>query len=214
MISPISKNKVEYDIKTYSYRYHQKDKNDKKTKISVAAGAAIGTLLPLALFAKKQKVNPFKLHYGLKELLIVSTAGIAGGTIAGMAVGKKEHRKQKLNEGVFQFMNSSVPAVLTAAILALSSKVKALNNNSFKIAGTLLGVFAGMQVAAFLSNKINDPQDKVPDRKLTLKDSVANVDDVFGALVLAKIPIAQKLHVEKILPAIFAWCGYRAGNSN
>ena len=91
---------------------------------------------------------------------------------------------------------------------------KALNNNSFKIAGTLLGVFAGMQVAAFLSNKINDPQDKVPDRKLTLKDSVANVDDVFGALVLAKIPIAQKLHVEKILPAIFSWCGYRAGNSN
>ena len=64
------------------------------------------------------------------------------------------------------------------------------------------------------SNKINDPHDKVPDRKLTFKDSIANIDDALGVLILAKVPIAEKLHVDKTLPAIYSWCGYRAGISN
>ena len=89
-----------------------------------------------------------------------------------------------------------------------------LNNNTFKISGTLAGLLAGMPIAAALSNKINDPHDKVPDRKLTIKDSIANIDDAIGVLVLTKVPIAEKLHVDKILPVIFSWCGYRAGMSN
>ena len=40
------------------------------------------------------------------------------------------------------------------------------------------------------------------------------MDDALGALVVAKIPVVDKLHLEKIMPAIFAWCGYRAGESN
>ena len=71
-----------------------------------------------------------------------------------------------------------------------------------------------MHLAAKLSNKINDPQDKVPDRKLTFKDSIANIDDALGVLILAKVPIAEKLHIDKTLPAIYSWCGYRAGISN
>lgn len=73
---------------------------------------------------------------------------------------------------------------------------------------------AGMKVAADLSNLINDPKDLVPDRKLTIKDAAANIDDALGIFVLAKMPFAKYLHVEKILPAIYSWCGYRAGESN
>ena len=45
-----------------------------------------------------------------------------------------------------------------------------------------------------------------------MKDALANVDDAFGAFSIAKIPMADK--VEKILPLIYVWCGYRAGQSN
>ena len=127
---------------------------------------------------------------------------------------EKEHSKQKLNEGIFQFMNAAVPTVICGGVLKLGDKFKKLDNLPFKIGGTIVGLVAGMHIAAAMSNKINDPQDKVPDRKLTIKDSIANIDDAIGVLVLAKVPIVEKLHIEKILPVIFSWCGYRAGMSN
>ena len=217
MLTRVSGNKVEYDISTYkinTYRNHRKEKTDNNIKFMVATGSSVSTLLPLVLIAKKQNVKIYNIKYGIKELLSTSTCGIAGGTLTGLALDKKEYRKQKLNEGVFQFMNSTVPTLICAGLLALSDKFSSLNNTAFKISGTLFGLFAGMHLAATLSNKINDPYDKVPDRKLTIKDSIANIDDAFGALVLAKVPIAEKLHADKILPVIFSWCGYRAGVSN
>jgi hypothetical protein len=68
-----------------------------------------------------------------------------------------------------------------------------------------------MPLAAAVANKITDPNDFEADRKINAKDLVVNLDDALGALVLAKIPIVDKLHAEKLLPAIYAWCGYRAG---
>ena len=79
------------------------------------------------------------------------------------------------------------------------------------IAATIL---VGMHGAASLSNIICDPKDRHPDRKLSLLDSLANIDDLFGVLVLAKFPIVDKLHLDKILPIIYTFCGYRAGKSN
>lgn len=71
-----------------------------------------------------------------------------------------------------------------------------------------------MLLASKLANFINDPYDKVPDRKLTLKDSIANIDDSVGILVVSKVPLTDKLQIEKTLPAIYGLCGYRAGMSN
>lgn len=45
-----------------------------------------------------------------------------------------------------------------------------------------------------------------------MKDAIANIDDALGAFAIAKVPFADK--VEKIIPLIFVWCGYRAGQSN
>lgn len=73
------------------------------------------------------------------------------------------------------------------------------------------GLLIGMYGAASLSNLICDPYDKVPDRKLTLLDCIANVDDALGVLVLAKFPCADKLHLERTLPFVYSYCGYRAG---
>lgn len=171
-------------------------------------------------FAKKQNglkkiLDIFKIKYELKEVIALSSASIAGGALTGIAVDKKTNRKQKINEGVFQFMNATVPTMLVGGAMELiKDNEKYKNSKSVKVAAIVTGLIAGMPLAAFISNIINDPKDKEPDRKLTLKDSIINMDDALGALVVAKIPVVDKLHLEKIMPAIFAWCGYRAGESN
>lgn len=208
MISPIKSSKIEYDIRTY--RNHRKEPVDKSAKYKVAAGAVTGTVLPMLFIAKKQKTNIFKLKYNTKEMLMLSSGAIIGGLAAGLITGKKEHRKQKMNEGVFQFLNATVPTLLTASLYSLTKKSK----TPVKVIGTLTGLVGGMFLASKLANIINDPYDKVPDRKLTLKDSVANIDDAIGILVVTKVPIADKLQVDKALPAVYGLCGYRAGMSN
>ena len=204
--------RIDYDIRTY--RYHRKEAASKSTKAQIAAGAVVGTLVPALIFAKRQNASLFKMKYGLKEMFTTSSSAIGCGLAAGMLFDKKENHKQKLNEGVFQFMNSTVPMFLTAGIYSLCDKIKPLQNKFAKAIGTLIGLVGGMHLAAKVSNIINDPHDKVPDRKLTLKDSVANIDDAVGVLVLSKVPVAQKLQVEKILPVIYSLCGYRAGTSS
>ena len=164
--------------------------------------------------AKKQKVNIFKLKYNTKEMLMLSSGAILGGLAAGLITGKKEHRKQKIHEGVFQFINATVPTFLTASLFSLTKKFKNLNNLPYKVASALIGLVGGMFLASKLANVINDPYDKVPDRKLTLKDSIANIDDAIGILIVTKVPLADKLHIEKLLPAVYSLCGYRAGMSN
>ena len=209
MLAPITGQKVEYDIRTYkSYRTHQVEKTDANTKTKIAAGSIVGTIIPMALLAKSQKCKLYNIKYGVKEMILVSAGSIAGGLASGVLFDKKEHKKQKINESVFQFMNASVPPLLTSALYSFSKNIK------YRIASTIVGLFGGMHIAAKLSNIINDPHDKVPDRKLSFKDSIANIDDALGVLILAKVPIAEKLHVDKTLPAIYSWCGYRAGISN
>ncbi|MBS4759627.1 MAG: hypothetical protein KHX03_02890 [Clostridium sp.] len=201
-------------------RYHRIEKTDNKTASVIAASSILSTLVPMAFFAKKQfgKVNLknlIKIKYELPEMLCVSAGSITGGVVSGLVADKKADKKRKINEGVFQFMNATVPTLLVGGALKLledNSKYK--NSKPVKVAAVATGLIAGMPLAAFLSNLINDPKDKEPDRKLTLKDSIINMDDAIGALVLADFPLIKHLHIEKIMPAIFAWCGYRAGQSN
>ena len=77
-----------------------------------------------------------------------------------------------------------------------------------------VGLLVGMYGSAALSNIICDPKDIHPDRKLNVKDALANMDDALGILVLAKFPLVNKLKINYVLPFIFAACGYRAGKSN
>ena len=209
---PKKKIKRKFDIATY--RYHQKEDLSVNSKLKIGFGAALGTIIPMFFLAKHQNKNMFKLHFGLKEMVLVSLGSIAGGVGAGLAVDKKEHAKQKLNEGVFQFLNASLPPLLVMPAIKGCEKVKTLNNMTTKAIATVGVLFGGMKIAATLSNVINDPKDLEPDRKLTFKDALANIDDALGIFVLAKMPFAKYLHAEKLLPAIYGWCGYRAGESN
>lgn len=184
-------------------------------KYQAATGSLIGTTIPLLLMMKKQGVkNPFKVKYGLKDMLILSGAPIIGGVSVGMIGNDAETNLGKSWEGVFQFLNAAIPTWLAGAALRLCETTPAINNIPAKIASILGAVLTGMYGAAELSNKICDPKDKHPDRNLTLKDALANMDDLVGVFVLAKFPMADKLHIEKLLPLIYSYCGYRAGKSN
>lgn len=196
-------------------RNHSSREETTKDKLQAGIGAVLGTIIPMAVMMKRQGVkNPFKLEYGLREMLILSATSIMGGVGAGM-IGNDTHSNwNKSREGVFQFMNAAIPTWLAAATLRWCETTPKMNNNFSKIMVTAATILVGMQGAASVSNKICDPKDERPDRKLTFLDSLANIDDLVGVLVLAKVPIVKALHIDKLLPAIYAFCGYRAGKSN
>ena len=200
-----------------NYRYHNSEAVETHTKVKALTGSLVGAGISAALLAKTQKLklsNPmnfFKLKYGVKEMIAVSSLSIIGGVLGGMIGSDK--KKEKMDEGVFQFMNATVPLLFVHPATKLVDNSKNLKNNKFvRLAAIGAALLTGMKSAAMISNYINDPNDKVPDRKLTLKDAVANIDDAVGAFAIAKLPFADK--IEKIIPFIFVWCGYRAGQSN
>ena len=184
-------------------------------KIKAGIGSVAGTVLPMILMMKKQKVkNPFKLNYGLQEIIGMSASSIIGGVAVGMIGEDKKTNENKLKEGLVQFMNASIPTWIVGGVLKLCESSKHFNNIPGKIMSIAGGLIVGMYGAASVSNLICDPFDKRPDRKLTFKDCLINIDDALGVLVLAKFPCADKLHFERLLPFIFAYCGYRSGKSN
>ena len=210
------KTHLTYAVPRRSYRNHNREVVETHTKIKSFLGALTGVALSTGLVAKNQKINLakpmnfFKLKYGVKEMIAISGLGIVGGVIGGMIGSDK--KKEKMNEGVFQFMNATVPLLLVHPVTQLIDKSKYKNNLPIRIGAIFATLLAGMKGAAVLSNFINDPKDKVPDRKLTMMDSIANIDDAVGAFSIAKIPVISQL--EKVLPIIFVWCGYRAGKNN
>ena len=147
-------------------------------------------------------------------MVALSLGGIIGGITGGSLKSTKQERTKKSKEGVFQFLNMAMPASCVAGAIKICDKVERLNNVPAKIAGTVLGMATGIFSGVKLSNKIVDPKDKEPDRKLTIKDSVANLDDAVGILVLADVKAAKKIKIERALPLIYTYCGYRAGNCN
>ena len=215
-----------------TFRYHNKVKSDTFTKTKAVVGAALGATAAVAVMAKKQHVKPWNIEYGLGELIGLAASAITGGVAVGSIGASKEDKKEKRAEGLFQFLNSALPAALvTGGIKMLSSSAK-YNTPIVKGSMTVVGLLLGMQLASNLTNKITDPHNKVTDRKLGFKDALANIDDALGVFVILKPKKAgavgeavettskktaswlQHVKIENILPVVAAWCGYRAGQTN
>ena len=204
-----NKSVSKHRVRTYNRDISKAD----KTKALI--GSTIGTVLPILFMMKKQGVkNPLKLKYGMWDMIGVSAGSIVGGVGAGLIAEDKKVQKNRLKEGLFQFMIASIPTWIVGGVVSLCENSKKYNNKRNKILSVVGGLLVGMYGAAALSNVIVDPKDKHPDRKLSFKDALANIDDGIGALALAKIPIVEKLNIGRFLPIIYAACGYRAGQSN
>ena len=201
------------NFQQFQKKYKQPNSKKSNTKAKALIGATIGTILPLAIMMKNQKTkNPLKLDYKLKDILVLSASSIAGGMLGGMYKENNEVKKNKFKEGVFQLLNASLPAISVAGMLKLCKKQK-INNIPCKIGAVASGIAFGMFAAIKSANKIFDPHDIHPDRKIGPKDFIASADDAVGALALGKFPIIKTLHLDKALPLAFGYCGYRAGKA-
>ena len=202
-------NKANYRVRSYNREISKED------KIKALVGSTIGTVVPILFMMKKQKVkNPLKLKYGMWDMINTAAGSIIGGVGFGLIDENEKVRKNRLKEGLFQFMNASIPTWIVGGVVSLCENNEKYNNKWCKILSVAGGLLVGMYGSAALSNLITDPKDKYPDRKLSLKDALAHIDDGIGALALAKIPIVEKLNIGRFLPIIYAACGYRAGQSN
>lgn len=218
MLAPIQNN---YPDKTFRY-FGFKSKNDHffsipKRKpltlsehLSITAGTLVGTAIPIIQFCKKQKVSVKKLKYSEKEMILLSTGSITGGVIGGICSDRTTNPKYKIREGIFQFFNAIVPTLMIKPILKTCEKFKPLNNTKAKAIAILGGIFSGMLIGAEISNRINRTNNK-NKRKVKFIDTIANIDVISGALIMAKFPFIGKLGVEKFLPLFYMWTGYESG---
>ena len=163
------------------------------------------------MMKEKNIKNPLKLEYCAKEMLLMTGSSIIGGTIAGMFNENRETRKNKFKEGVFQFLNATLPTIGVASGLKLCARQKNFDCAPYKILSVMAGIAVGMFSALKLSNFIFDPKDEKPDRKFSPKDCLSSIDDTIGALALAKFPLTNAIQLNKALPLIYGYCGYRAG---
>ena len=196
----------------------QKNPENKMTatdKLKAATGSITGVLIPLSMFMKKQNVkNPFNVKYKVKEMLTMAACGNIGGILLSSIGERKEDKLKKWKEGAFQMTLTSIPMLLVDNIIAFCEKSKnpKINNNLTKIAGSIAGVAIGSNTAIYIFNKLRGGKDvKKPERELKLIDMIANLDDAVAVCVLAKIPFADKIHIERALPFIYSFCGYRSG---
>lgn len=186
-----------------------------KDKLKAGIGSVTGVMIPLSIFMKKQHTkNPFKVKYKVANMLTMAACGNAGGILLSSIGEPKEDKLKKWKEGAFQMTLTSIPMLLVDGVISLCEKSKnpKINNNLTKIAGSIAGVAIGSNTAIYIFNKLRGGKDvKKPERELKLVDMIANLDDAVAVCVLAKIPFADKIHIERALPFIYSFCGYRSG---
>lgn len=223
--------------KTFTSQIAQKSSGEDKPKkynLPVMAITTVGTLIPLLLIRKYQGLGlkkgalsgmdfkskaqtflkSFNIKYELKEMLFMGYGSILGGLSGGLLFDKNKNKKAKVKESVFQLSNIAFPTTFVAGLLSLTEKSKNPKAVLPKLASVAVGIGAGMPLAAFVSDKINNTiidRENPNKRKIRIQDCFVHIDDLIGALVLSKIPFAEKLQVEKILPVLYGVCGYEAG---
>ncbi len=220
--------------------YHT-EKTDKAKNAKVAAAAFAGAVLPIIVINALKKGNiadvasAFKNKLPVKETLksvsklfevknlgaivATTTGSVLAGTLTGAKmVNTKKEKQAKYKEGIFEFANSVIPAALVGFSLKGLEKAGKSKSAPLKAAAILSSILAGMYTANKVSNKVNEKVFKTKDkekakRKFKASDIIAQVDDLASVLVLAKVPFASKLHIDKLLPLMYTKIGYEAGTA-
>ncbi len=189
-----------------------------KDKIMAGLGAAIGVTIPLVTFMKKQKAkNIFQVKYNALKMITIAACGNLGGILLSSIGEQKNDQIKKWKEGAFQMSLTSLPLLLVDGSVKLCEKASStkINNNIVKILVSAIGVAIGSNVAIGIYNKIRSGKEaKRPERELKPIDMIANIDDIVAIMVLAKIPFAKKIKIERALPFIYTFCGYRSGTGD
>jgi len=189
-----------------------------RDKILAGIGSVAGVSLVVGSMMKIQKTkNPMNLRYTVVEMLSMAGMGNIGGIVLSSVGKDSKAQKKKWKEGAFQMLLTSIPMLSVDGVIKLCSKSrnKLINNNFTKILASICGVYVGSHTALAVSNKLrNEPNSAKPKRKLKFVDMVANLDDAVAIMVLAKIPFADKIRIERLLPFIYSFCGFRSGTGD
>ena len=186
--------------------------------LNVLKKGRLGALID-AFKNKQPNKNKFKAVWNMFEIenygqiLATTTGGVFGGLIEGVKYSNtKKEKDAKYKEGIFEFLNNMTPTTLVALGSYYSKKTGKLNSIPAKTTLILGSVVGGMYMANKSSNIINQKIfDKNKPQKETRKfkptDCLVHVDDLLNLAVLTKLPIANKLQIDKLLPFIYARSG-------
>jgi len=211
----------------FGHSYKSKENNYKPSQKAVIASTTVmGVLASLALLAKGEKysLKPSKMFKNIKESYLmkkdfeakeVISMGIGsciGGIVGGCVVDKnKENRKAKLRESIMQIGNVSIP-ILTVYLLV--EKLFKSTSKGIRAFVGLGGVFAGVAIANFLMNRLNNllfNEKSGEGRKMKFSDFAEHPDDVVvAANYIAKGNFVHKLG--RIIPIALLIPGWEVGN--
>lgn len=158
-------------------------------------------------------------NYG--QILATTTGGVLGGLLAGLKNSNTKREKEaKYKEGIFEFLNNMTPTTMVAIGALFMKKIGKEKSIPLKAGLIFSSVAGGMYVANKLSNKIyqltfdkNKNEEERTKRKFKISDTFVHVDDLISLAVLTKIPFADKLQVDKLLPLIYTKAGYEVGTA-
>lgn len=198
------------NFKPYSHYRGNKLKPEKNEKIAVKSliGSAVGVGSAF-LFTNKFMKKENSLNELAKVFLMVGSANV-GGVLGGSIEANSDSKKRKWKEAGFQVMNTMIPMTLVTSALEICKRVKKLNNNPSKIIGSIVGMVSGAMLATKITNLTK--KDDEEKRKYTIKDSVANFDDVVATIAIGFKDINKYIHADRFLPFIYAYSGARAGS--
>ena len=197
-----------------SYNHFKSNKVDESKKslqhqIKPLVGSTLGVGAAILAYKKMPKTK-YKTVNEVTEMLLMAGGANIGGVLGGSIGADSKQKAKKWKEAGFQVMNISIPMLMVSSILEICKHVKPLNNNPSKIIGSIIGMVGGAMTATAITNATRESGE--PYRKYTLKDSIANFDDIVATIKIGFEKILDYVPVDKILPFIYIYSGTRAGS--
>ena len=200
------------NFKSYSQFKTTKVDETKKSlprQIAPYVGSALGVGSAILAYKKMPKTK-YKTINDVTEMLLMAGGANVGGVLAGSIGADKKQKQKKWKEAGFQVMNISIPMLMVSAALEICKNLKTLNNIPTKIVASIIGMTSGAALATKITNATREEGE--PYRKYTLKDSIANFDDIVATIKIGFEKILDYIPVDKILPFIYIYSGTRAGS--
>ena len=202
------------NFKTYNQYLNNSNKNKTskidKEKLKALLGSSVGVAIG---YLATKNIDMKKDHRILDELIhLLAMAGGAniGAVIMGSIGKKPDEIKKKIREGLFQIMNTSIPMLMVSAANAICNKTIRNTKPLIRVVASLAAMGTGAAIATKITNKIKPKKEE--KRKYTIKDSIANIDDLIATFSIGFEEQADKLKLDtRLMPFIYAYCGMRAG---
>ncbi len=218
-----------------------------RRKTGVMACTALGVATSLALLAKFDKSKKYSLSpkkilttpikdtylfskkYKSKEVISMGLGSISGGLVGGKLFDmRQDNMKEKVQEGVNQILNISVPVVFVEGLITAGEKIEggmkdwvSKGGKLRKVAGKLpsvtgamIGLVTGMYAGNRLAYAVNKNLlgKKEDDRPIKVSDFSAHLDDVCVAATLIDEKSSVINAAARIIPVALGVAGCEVGN--